>query len=195
MTKISTADKEIAKTMASAFGGAARVFQYWDNDERSRIAILHAADQPSAGATSYSTIGLSHWSIPGSVKPPLGVEIVGACDSDVEDFGNVVSTAAFCVINSGWKCEPGRIFADVVSAHYADTTVPHLFFVSPFLWDADLSSRVIVDRTVAWLQAVPISSAERTYAEEKGGEALEEKFEEKQIDVFDLYRSSVVSQM
>lgn len=201
MTGTSSANREIARTMAAVFGGSERelvfgesvyVFKYWDDEERSQIEILEVADCPSSGSTSFSTIGLSGWAIPGSVRPPLGVEVVGTCASDAEEFGSLISTAAFFVINSGWKLESGTILPEVVGWHFPDTTVPHLVFVPPFLWEAELEPRVIGDRTVAWLLAVPMTSQELVYAEQHGSDALEDRFEEAQIDILDLQRDSAV---
>jgi hypothetical protein len=193
MTGVTIANKTVARIMASAFGGTARVTNYHDNDERSSIAILSSADRPHDGVTSYGTIGLSDIPIPGnSTTPPLGVEIVGACDSLCTQFGNVIATAAFCVINSRWVCQPGAIFPDVVQAHVPSTTVPHLLFAgSPFLWE-ELRAQRVEGKTVAWVLAVPISTLERDLASRRGTEELEGLFEQAQIDIYDLDRSSVV---
>lgn len=193
MTHASNINQEIAKMMAAVFGGNSRIRQYQDEEEKSQIAILQAADRPFSGITSYSTVGLSGWPIPNSqVRPPLGAEIVGACASDREEFGNLISAVAFFVINSGWITSPGVTFARIVGMHFPDTTVPHLMFVPPFLWEADLDSKVIGDRTVAWLLALPITSPELDYAQQYGSEALEERLEEAEIDIFDLQRSSAI---
>jgi len=71
-------------------------------------------------------------------------------------------------------------------------TMKHLMFVTPFLWDEELSAIEYESKTVAWLLAIPISETERVYAEEKGYEALEDLFEKKQIDIFDLDRPIVL---
>lgn len=192
MSPVSEANKMIAQVAAAAFGGVARVVRYSDANDEASIGILRCVDRPWEGVTSFATVGLSDSPLPGSVSPPLGTEMVGGCDGRVTVFADVLATAAFCVINSGWRCEPGRVFSSVVAARQPDTTVPHLLFVPPFLWEADLRSRVVEDRTVAWLLAVPISDSERDFAQQHGADALEDEFERAQIDVFDLWRRPVV---
>jgi hypothetical protein len=51
------------------------------------------------------------------------VEIVGACASAETVSRNVIATAAFCVINTGWTCASGAVFPGVVLVHRPDTTV------------------------------------------------------------------------
>lgn len=48
------------------------------------------------------------------------------------------------------------------------------------------------DRKIAWLLIIPISNQEKDYAIANGGDALETKFEEADIDIFNLKRKSVV---
>lgn len=192
-TPPSEANKQVATHMRAVFNGDEwRVINYLDKDEKSEIYILHSTETPEQGLISFCTIGLSdypddHY----EVDPPLGAEIIAV--SNLPEFGEVVSTAAFCVINSGYHARPGGAFPGVVKLHYPDTTVPNLMFTEPYMWDEEgLRSRVYGDKTVAWLQAVPISDAETEYLREHGAEALGQLFEEHDPDFIDLHRDSVV---
>ncbi|MFF7939802.1 suppressor of fused domain protein [Nocardia gamkensis] len=184
-------NKQIAQIVAAVFGGTPHVVQYLDRDEKSEIAVLSSDDRPAPGLISFCTLGLSDYPIPGRVRPPLGVEIVAISDSSV--FAAVLSTAAFCVINSGWLAEPGRVFPNVMGAHVPDTTVPHLMFVNPYLWeDSDFASRKLTRKTVAWVQAVPITDAEMEYVRAHDAAALEELLVNAEPDILDTRRPSVV---
>jgi hypothetical protein len=189
----SEADRQIAKHVRAVFDGAGcRVIGYLDRDEKSEISVLHSTGTPEEGLISYCTIGLSNYPDDSfAVDPPLGVEILAV--SNLPDFGEVVSTAAFCVINSGYLVQPGAVFPGVVKLHHPETTVPNLMFVHPYLWDdEDLASRVYGAKTVAWLQAVPISDAETEHRLEHGAESLSTLFEERGPDFIDLRRASIV---
>jgi len=193
MATVSADNKAIAKTAAAIFGGKPRVIEYLDADESSRIGILQSADRPWDGVTAYATVGLSDVKLAREVDPLLGVELIGACDSDYPQFAEALSTAAFFWINDGWEPEPGACFREVVRMHFPDTELPHFFLTDPSaLWEQEFASRVIGDKTVAWLLAVPVSEAEANYAEENGPGALETLFEEHEIDITDLDRDSVV---
>lgn len=189
----SEANKQIAKDMRAVFDGAeCRVISYLDKDEKSEIHVLHSTETPEEGLISYSTVGLSDYPDDSfAVDPPLGVEIVSV--SNLADFGEVVSTAAFCVINSGYRVQPGAVFPGVVRLHHPETTVPNLMFVLPYMWeDEDLASRAYGGKTVAWLQGVPVTDAETEYLLENGSDALVALFEQHDPDFIDLQRASIV---
>lgn len=192
MAAVNDTDKAIARAAAAAFGGHPTVARFWDDNKRSFIDLLTATDAPQKGVSAFSTIGLSAYPVGLGNRPNLGVEIVAACGSNFRYFDNALSTAAFCVINSGWVCKPGAIFPDVLKMYAASDSMRHLAFFPPFLWEGKLETLHFPERTVAWLLAVPISDGERQFSEREGADALESLFEEKQIDIFNLARPSVV---
>lgn len=193
MSDVSSENKIIAKTVATVFGGHPKVTCFWDENEKNHVDILTCEGQPQKGVTSYSTIGLSDAPlIKGEEEFGVRLELVGACASSCQDFGNVLSTAAFCIVNSKWFCSPGVIFPDIVSMYDCSSTMQHLFFAPPFLWSDELKTLELDSKTVAWLLAVPISEAELRYAESEGTEKLEELFEQHQIDVYDINRPSAI---
>jgi hypothetical protein len=97
---------------------------------------------------------------------------------------------AFLIQDHGWQCQPGAVFPDVVASSIT-THLPHLYFTSPFVWEADLGTRVLENKTVTWLLAAPISDAERIFVESNGPDALEDLFEHAKIDICDINRRSV----
>jgi hypothetical protein len=189
---ISSENKMIAKSALQAFGGKPSVSKYWNDNNVSNIDLLSTVNRPYDGVTSYSTIGLSDHSIDYSVEGiPLRLEIVGACSIEYEHYPNILATCAFCVINSKFPISPGKIFRDIVKMYYPNSDMQHVLFVSPFLW-GDLKTLDLPNKKVAWLLSVPISENEYLFAQEKGTEALEELFEKKEIDIFDIERKSIL---
>ncbi|RCS56458.1 suppressor of fused domain protein [Parvibium lacunae] len=194
MTKISNQQKEVAKHTASAFlVDKPPIFHFWDDDHISDVYVLEAVNSPQHGVTSYATVGLSDHQLMHQGKDfGTRVEIVGACGSKFPDFGNVLATLAFCVINSKWFCAPGIIFPDVIKMYGHSLTMSDIYFTYPFLWDDRLKSARLSERDIAWLLAVPISKEESAFAQEFGSKKLEELFSEKDIDIYNLNRPSVV---
>jgi antitoxin YqcF len=189
---ISSENKIIAKSALQAFGGKPQVSKYWDESNVSNIDILSTADRPYEGITSYSTIGLSDHSIEYTVDgTPLRIEIVGASASEYKQFPNVLATCAFYIINSNFLVSHGKVFRDMIKMYYPNSEMKHVLFASPFLWE-DLKTLDFPNKKVAWLLAVPISENEYIFAQEKGTDSLEELFEEKEIDIFDLERKSIL---
>jgi antitoxin YqcF len=184
--------RTIAVAAAAAFGGKKRVQKCWDDDHRTNVDVLSCQDSPWPGVTSYATIGASAAPLVQDGKDAgVRTEFVGACYPSVDYFANCLGTAAFCLLNSGWFVAPGVVFPDVLAMYSDQTTMKHFLFLPPSLWDG-LRTLTIDDGKVAWLMAIPISSAEREYVEREGVVALEELLDGAQIDVFDLNRVSVV---
>ena len=188
---VSEENKTLARYLREIIGGKPSVGRYWDKPERSSVDIFRADDRPDTGVVSYATLGLSDTSLELDVEGvPLRVELVMAAAAEHEAAPHILATAAFNIINDGMAIEPGTIFCDVVGMYLDDSDMKHLLFLPPFLWP--LETQRLPRKTVAWLLAVPISNAERAYADEKGTDALEDVFEKEQIDIYDLSRASVL---
>lgn len=183
--------KIIAKKELEIIGGKPQVFRYWDDNERNNIDILSSSDRPYQGVISYATIGLSECEI-GLLKndKSLRVELLGACDEKEEFFANMLATTAFEVMKKK-KCSYGDIIQNVISDYSTDSEMKHVYLMNPFLWEG-FETLEFRDRSVAWLLLIPISEQEKDYAIENGWEALEDKFEEADIDIFNLNRKSIL---
>ena len=192
MATVSESNKKIARMAVAAFNADPTIVTYWDDNHRSSVEIVSCADSPQRNVTSCSTVRLSDWPlIKGGTEYPARTELVGACGSRYDRFPNILSTAAFCIINSRWFCYPGAMFPDIVWMYYDSFEMKHLLFAPPFLWEPGLETLHLPDKTVAWLMIVPISEAEYAYAEKHGSDRLEAEFERSQIDVFNLERPSI----
>jgi len=193
VSAVTDENKAIARAISDAFGSRPSVVRYWDDAHAHHVDIASVVDHPYPAISAYATIGVSDSLLAQKdADESLRVEMLGACRTKHEGFANILATAGFCVINSHWGCFPGAIFSDVVSTYYPSHDMTHLMFVSPFLWEDRLATLYLPTKTVAWLLAVPISGAERSYAESEGSDALEALFEERSIDIFDLDRASVL---
>jgi antitoxin YqcF len=194
MPSVTRYQKQVAKHTALAFGvEKPPITQYWDDNKKNGVFILEANNNPQSGVNSYATIGLSEHPLMHKGKEfSTRVEIVGVCGSVFSDFANIVATVAFCIINSRWFCAPGIIFPDVVSMYKKSNTMSDIYFANPFLWEERFASTSFDGQKVAWLLAVPISKAEREFAQINGPEKLEDLFSKKDIDIYDLNRPSVV---
>ncbi len=188
---VSTENKLLARHVAGIFGGKPEVREYLHDTDPISVDILWCADRPHQGIASYSTIGLSDVPIPwGDKEFPVRLELAGACASSVDVFPNILSSAAFRMMRSGGVYHPGAAIEGYVSLYVPSTTVPHLYFTAPFLWE-ELKTFDAGAKKVTWLLAVPIADSERAYLRQHGDQALEQLFAQHQIDLFDLHRPSV----
>ena len=192
MSGVSQSNKLLARSLAEAFQSRPQVSRYWDDNQVSSVDIMASENSLQRNVTSYATIGLSdHPLMRDGVDTGLRTELVGACGAAFGDYANILATTAFNIINSEQSCEPGIVFPDVVAMNNKNGNLAHVLFITPFLWD-HLETQYLSDKTVAWLQVVPISEEEYRYSEKHGSSALEDLFEKAQIDVFNLNRPSVV---
>lgn len=187
-------NKMIAQAAYSVFGGKPKVTKFWDDPHKSSVELLSCIDRPRQGVTSYSTIGLFAHEIgfTSSSGTTIRVELVGVSASIYPYFPNMLATCAFNIINSKFTCYPGAIFRDVVSIYDKNTEMKHMLFVAPFVWEEPLKTIHADQFEIAWLLGVPISSAEYEFATRNSADKLESMFEDAQVDLFDLRRSSVL---
>jgi hypothetical protein len=184
---------QVFKKLKAAFGGQTNIYAYWDEARENSIDILSHSDHPLKGVTSYGTIGLSDYDMLQNGKVfPTKLELVGACFSEIDFFANIVSTAAFFIVNDGWLCSPGSILRNVVDMYDNSLDIKHIYFSPPFIWDKELACMEYSDRPIAWLLIVPITEQERQYSEKNGADSLEDLFEAKQINIFDINRKSAI---
>lgn len=184
-------NKLIANNALKIFNARPKIFRFADEEEVKTIDLMICENCPDEGITSYGTIGLFNCNIGLTYEEkPLCMELLAACASSIEDFANIVTTTAFEIMD-GKSVYPGYIFDDVVSMYIGNSDMEHILLTYPFLW-GDVHNSVFDDITVAYLMAVPISDNEKEYCMKNGLDALESVFEEKQIDIFDIFRPSAL---
>lgn len=189
---VSVENKAVAKHASAAFGGTPRVQRYHHDTESLSVDILQCADRPCNGVTAYSTVGLSdHPMFRDDQEFPMRLELAGACATADGLFANILASAAFCVMRTRELYSPGRVMSGYVGEYYPSSTVPHIYLGSPFLWEDSLKTLDCGTKRVARLLVVPVSDAEHEFLKGHGSDALEDRFERRQIDMFDLARPSV----
>lgn len=182
----------VARTISEWIGGVPKAGRYYDDNNDSFIDIFEGKNKPFDGVSTFSTIGLSEYSIGlTDGNKDIRVEFIGAAGNDFEYFPNIVSTCAFMVINDGYSCSPGTVYPNVLEYYYDGTDMKHIYFTTPSAWDGLPEEVQDKDSETVWLMMIPISDKELEFLKENGSDALESKFEEKDIDMFNLARESI----
>ncbi len=186
-------NKIVCETIEKNFGGKSAMFSILAEDMQTSIDMIAAENGPQETINSYATIGLSDLSIGlilGGI--PLGIELVGACQREFQKFPNIIAAMAFDIIHSKFRFHPGAVFKNAIPPVYPDFDMKHILFVPPYGWDQEFLTLELPSKQVAWLMALPISEAEWKFYKETESGDLEELFEKKQIDMYDLKRTSVI---
>lgn len=191
--QIAMAVTELAKAahreLTRIWGERPTVFRHWDEGAQHHIDVASTINQPVGGCTSVATVGLADYDIGlGFVR----VELIGAFPTNFDAAPNIAATCAFNAFKDGIATRPDAIHPNVIRLYCPSTTLPHILLTDPFIWEDGPRTIAASPIDVAWLMMVPISESERQFAQSEGVEALTTLFEQQQIDVFDMNRSSVV---
>lgn len=185
----------LAQAVAKAIGIEPQVFPYYDNDRKNHVDILKLTDPVDTEVGIYVSVGLSDHENLVEVRDghdDIRVELLAAAYKRFEYAPNVLSTAAFYIIKDKYECRPGGVFKHLVAMYDKGSAMKHIYFTAPFLWQDKLAALDPAVKKAAFLLLIPISDAELDYKLQHGDEALETLFEENEINIYDLERSSVV---
>jgi len=158
-----------------------------------RVGGFSVADCPDEGLTSWSTVGTNR--IDTGYRTASGkmvtAEFIGCAGSGWDRFGTALAFCTFFVADGG-PSRYGTVVRGAFQHAGEGVSTPHGFIVAPFCWPETFPSVEDDDTYTVWLQLVPITAAEALHAEQHGGDALENVFEERQPDLFDLRRTSLL---
>ncbi|MGI4945537.1 MAG: suppressor of fused domain protein [Janthinobacterium lividum] len=194
---ISPAEKIIARHLEAVFRCRPRIVAHHDDgNDPFRIGIARVSGYPALSLTTMSTIGLSTRQLchaGGSEHPATRLELIASCrDGQEDDLAETLFLAACFVGTRRGPAQPGIFLNDLLGRFRLSSPVPHGFLTTPFAYEDLLATRDFAGRRVTWLQVVPVSGREVTYARTHSTDALETLFEQQGIEWDDLDRASAV---
>ncbi|MGY4507558.1 suppressor of fused domain protein [Bradyrhizobium sp. USDA 3650] len=188
---VSEDNKSLARYLRDVTQGSPTVTKYWDDAHVCDVDIMIIKNVPAGGVSTYASLALSDAKTGlTSGDKALGIEILLALATECAEGANMIATCAFSIKKAEITPLPGAIIPRALELYGEGRDMKHAMLISPFLWDLETQS--FSAKSVAWLQVLPISDAERDYALANGPEALEDLFQDRQIDVFDIDRPSAL---
>lgn len=189
MSAPSAFERDLGRAIRSEFGAATQVVRFGDDGGANDCFIVTGTDCPISGVSSYGSVGLSRKAQKVGTTD-VRVEILAACASITPHIDNLLASCVFDSVKNGSNIIYGACIPDIVSQYGISRTLKHVTFVAPFLWQG--MNRLTVDgQAVHCLLMLPISDSEKNFLQGHGIEALENLFNEKQIDVYDINRPSI----
>jgi len=194
--KISIENKNLANYIISIVGINEKVDRHWDEAKLNFIDIFTCDDPTYPNIKIFGTIGISDH--PNRIEMKDGnfqnipIELLVSGYKEFDMLPAILSIAGFFITKKGWECQPGSVFMRIVDMYYEESEMKHIMFVSPFLWQDKLKPLDLNTKTVHWLLCIPISDNELEYRMKNGASSLEDLFQEKDIDIFDINRKSVI---
>jgi hypothetical protein len=186
---VTAAPKLVARELYRTWGNKPRIMRHYDEDESHSISVAQCENSPFDGITAVGTVGLCDHDLG---MGPVRVELIGAFPTSFEYAPNVAATCAFNAFKDGAPTRPDSVHANVLALYGAGSDLPHILMADPYLWADGPNTLAYDDFRIAWLMMIPISEAERVFADTRGADILTTVFEKQQIDIFDLSRASVV---
>lgn len=147
------------------------------------------ADTPVSRAMTYATLGLHAERWPERVGAP-GVELLAVSRLPVFNWMRMLAGVASWVRHNRILPGPGLLLrgatqkADLPHAE----RMPHLLATVPWPWDPSIAALRLSGGAVLPVLMVAIGEREAQFVEVRGADALEELFDEREVDVFDLER-------
>ncbi|VFR24019.1 unknown [plant metagenome] len=196
--QISDSEKAIARHLETVFGARPRVVVHRQAAEDPfYIGIAHAQDTPSPGLVTLSTIGVSNHPLyqdDGTEFPHTRVEFIASCEAGQEsDLAEALFLAATFVGKSrGFAC-PGIFLHGLIGRFRPASPVPHALLTTPFAYEGLDAVKEFAGRRVSWLLVQAVSADEIDYAQAHSTSALEDVFEEAEIDWTSLDRACAMA--
>lgn len=184
-------ERELGRAIRAKFGrSSTKVVRFGDDKGENDCFIVTGWDCPIRGVSSYASIGLSrHEQKAGNIS--VKVEILAACASSTPNIDNVVASCVFESVKNNSNISYGSHIKDIIKQYKISETMENVTFVDPFIWD-DFQRISIHEEDVVFLLMLPISGNELKFLDSFGIDALEKIFLDRQIDVYDINRPSVV---
>lgn len=179
----STSNKEWANIVSTLTGGSRSVANYYDEKETTSIHVLTVLNEGGKVCATIGLMDVHH-------EPPT--EILMDSTSENIRLEDIISMAAFFVIKDGWKIRPGTVFETLVSEYHPELELEHLLFVPQYQWGKTLSKVKLDQGYIYPLLAVGITRDELDFISQNGVSALENLWEQNDINVLDWHRTSSV---
>ncbi|UKB81348.1 suppressor of fused domain protein [Chryseobacterium sp. MEBOG07] len=189
-------NKKLSNYITNIVGINKMIDRHYDKDEKNFFDIFTCDDPLYPRIKICGTIGVSDH--PNKIEmndnsfKNIPIELLIGGYREFRMLANILSTSGFYITNNGWECQPGSVFMRIVEMYFETSEMKHIMFISPFLWEDKLQPLKLETKTVHWLLCIPISDKELEYKMENGTSALEDIFQKKDIDIFDINRKSAI---
>ncbi|MDC8107125.1 suppressor of fused domain protein [Chryseobacterium sp. B21-037] len=189
-------NKKLSNYITNIVGINKIIDRHYNKDNRNFIDIFTCDDPLYPRIKICGTVGVSDH--PNKIEMndnsfrDIPVELLIGGYTEFNMLASIVSTSGFYITNNGWECQPGSVFMRIIEMYFETSEMKHIMFISPFLWEDKLEPLKLETKTVHWLLCIPISDEELEYKMENGTSALEDIFQKKDIDIFDINRKSAI---
>ncbi len=189
-------EKTMIDSLKETLGGEQKAFFYSDVNEKNRIDILFAKGSPAKKYITASTLGLVNRATGYEDKESgkeIRAEIIMSGPMGTDLAGRILATLGKGIMDTNVRYGYGTVFKDIINLYYPESEMRHVFLMlPPPKWPKEFKAIDCDDCLITFLYALPISDEEMKYMDEKGIIELQDLFVEKNINMFDPERKSVI---
>ena len=193
--KLNIYEEKMINVLKETLGGVQKAFSYQKQDAANKLDILYAKQSPGRNYLTASTLGLVNRTTgyqDSNTGKDIRAEIIMSSYGGHDMSGKILSTAGVGIFETNIRYGYGTVLKDIMSIYYPNSDMKHLFLIlPPPVWGKSFGVTDAGDSVITFLYALPISQAECDYMSEKGIDALQDKFVENNIDMFDFERKSI----
>ena len=181
--------------LTGTLGGVQAAFSYQKDDAEHKLDILYAKQSPGGNYLTASTLGLVNRTTgytDSNTGKDIRAEIIMSSYGGHDMAGKILSTAGIGIYETDIRYGYGTVLKGVMEIYYPKSDMKHLFLMlPPPLWKKSFGVTDAGDSIITFLYALPISQAECDYMSQNGIDELQNRFVEKNIDMFDFERKSI----
>lgn len=189
-------EQTMINCLKETLGGEQKAFFYADESEENRIDILFAKGSPANKYITASTLGLVNRATGYEDKETgkeIRAEIIMSGPMGTDLTGRILATLGKGIIDTNVRYGYGTVFKDIINLYYPESEMKHVFLMlPPPKWQKEFTVTECEGCLITFLYALPVSDEEMNYMDEKGIVALQDLFVEKNINMFDPERKSVI---
>lgn len=188
-------EKKMIGVLTGTLGGVQAAFSYQKDDAEHKLDILYAKQSPGGNYLTASTLGLVNRTTgytDSNTGKDIRAEIIMSSYGGHDMAGKILSTAGIGIYETDIRYGYGTVLKGVMEIYYPKSDMKHLFLMlPPPLWKKSFGVTDAGDSIITFLYALPISQAECDYMSQNGIDELQNRFVEKNIDMFDFERKSI----
>ncbi|WP_049962836.1 suppressor of fused domain protein [Ruminococcus sp. HUN007] len=189
-------EEKMISVLTETLGGVQAAFSYQKQDAEHKLDILYAKQSPGGNYLTASTLGLVNRTTgysDSNTGKEIRAEIIMSSYGGHDMAGKILSTAGIGIYDTNIRYGYGTVLKGIMELYYPNSDMKHLFLMlPPPLWKKSFGVTDADESIITFLYALPISQAECDYMSENGIDALQNFFVEKNIDMFDFERKSVL---
>lgn len=198
---LTSAQQALLTYTTSHIGALDRVRSWLSEDELTAVPVGRATGIPSAGLTTFATLGLSSFdnALETEAGRPLRVELIVTVRDEFTFLEQGLGNCALNVATGEYRAQPGAIYPGAFDGYNARVTTPHGLLWYPFAWGGPFPTLEWAGTDVEWLAVVPVTSEELSFVASGGAdqassrvEELIDEFDSHDVDLWDCSRHSAV---